>query len=69
MKSRDSLLVGVGMIPRLEMAIVTVSIAINHEIIVGQDAQKILATTILVCIITAIITPPVLKALSKRNNK
>ena len=69
LKGRDPLLVGVGMIPRLEMAIVTVSIAINHEIIVGQDAQKILATTILVCIITAIITPPVLKALSTRNNK
>lgn len=65
----DSLLVGVGMIPRLEMAIVTVSIAINHEIIVGQNAHKILATTILVCIITAIITPPMLKAMTSRNNK
>ncbi|MCJ7572059.1 MAG: cation:proton antiporter [Candidatus Thermoplasmatota archaeon] len=69
LKGRDSLLVGVGMIPRLEMAIVTVSIAINHEIIVGQNAHKILATTILVCIITAIITPPMLKAMISRYNK
>jgi len=56
------------MIPRLEMAIVTVTIAINHGIIVGDDAHKILATTILVCIITAIITPLMIKAIAARNN-
>jgi Kef-type K+ transport system membrane component KefB len=64
----DSILVGVGMIPRLEMAIVTVTIAISHGIIVGDDAHNILATTILVCIISAIITPLMIKALTARNN-
>lgn len=65
----DSLLVGIGMIPRLEMAIVTVTIAISHGIIESKVlSDKLLATTILVCIISAIITPPMIKAVSSRYN-
>lgn len=63
----DSLLVGVGMIPRLEMAIVTVTIAISHGIITDEIiADKILATTILVCIVTAIITPIMIKTIAAK---
>jgi len=67
LKGMDSLLVGVGMIPRLEMAIVTVTIAISQGVIKDElIAHKLLATTIFVCIITAIITPPLLKAIIAR---
>jgi Kef-type K+ transport system membrane component KefB len=80
LNGRDSLLVGVGMIPRLEMAIVTVTIAISHglikdqlingELIKAEVLQgRLLATTILVCIITALITPLMLKAIIAKNNK
>jgi Kef-type K+ transport system membrane component KefB len=65
----DSLLVGVGMIPRLEMAIVTVTIAISHGVI--QDelvAHKLLATTILLCIVTAFLAPLLIKAVTAKNN-
>lgn len=69
LNSRDSLLVGVGMIPRLEMAIVTVTIAISHEVIKDElIADKLLASTILLCIITAVITPFMIKAINTRNN-
>ncbi len=69
LNNRDSLLVGVGMIPRLEMAIVTVTIAISHGIIANkQVSDKLLAATILVCIISAIITPPMIKLLSTKYN-
>ncbi|MFH1013814.1 MAG: cation:proton antiporter, partial [Thermoplasmatota archaeon] len=69
LNSKDSLLVGIGMIPRLEMAIVTVTIAISHGIIESKVlSDKLLATTILVSIISAIITPPLIKIVSSRNN-
>lgn len=68
MSNKDSLLVGVGMIPRLEMAIVTVTIAISHGIFKENQviANNLLATTILLCIITAIITPFLIKAINAK---
>jgi Kef-type K+ transport system membrane component KefB len=68
MSKKDSLLVGVGMIPRLEMAIVTVTIAISHDMFKGYEsiADNLLATTILLCIITAIITPVMIKIINAK---
>lgn len=66
LSNKDSLLVGVGMVPRLEMAIVTVSIAISHGIIKDEiNSHKILASTILLCIVTALITPFIIKIITK----
>lgn len=67
MNRNESLIIGIGMIPRLEMAIITAGIAIKYEILVGEAADKIMATTILVCIITALITPVLLKAVTHRS--
>ncbi len=62
---KDSILVGVGMIPRLEMAIVTVTIAISHNIIKDElIAHRLLATTILLCIATALLTPFLIKIIT-----
>ncbi len=69
MTNYESLNIGIGMIPRLEMAIVTATVAISHEIITGDVASHILATTILVCIITALITPFMIKAVTDKNRK
>ena len=61
LKTLDSIQVGVGMIPRMEMALITASIAITQGVITGQVAHRIMATTILVTIVTTLITPPLLK--------
>ncbi|MGF3584357.1 MAG: cation:proton antiporter, partial [Thermoplasmatota archaeon] len=55
MKISESIEVGVGMVPRMEMALITVSIAIIQGVIVGEVADKILATTILLTIVTTLI--------------
>lgn len=68
MTNYESLYVGVGMIPRLEMALITVLIAANHNILSGGEADKIKAVTIIVCIVTAIVTPLMIKAITKNNN-
>jgi Kef-type K+ transport system membrane component KefB len=70
LSSKDSLLVGVGMVPRLEMAIVTVTIVISHNLIKDElIAHELLATTILLCIITALITPFLIKLITSWRNK
>lgn len=61
LKTSDSLQVGVGMIPRMEMALITVSIAITQNIIAEDIAKKILATVILVTFVTTLIGPPLIK--------
>jgi Kef-type K+ transport system membrane component KefB len=66
MTNYESLYVGVGMIPRLEMALITVLIAVNHNILSGDEADKIKAVTIIVCVVTAIVTPLMIKAITKK---
>jgi len=67
MGRNESLVVGLGMIPRLEMAIIISGIAVKYDIIVGETADKILATTILLCIVTSLITPILIKAATSRS--
>ncbi|GAG05129.1 unnamed protein product, partial [marine sediment metagenome] len=65
MKNRESLQVGIGMIPRMELALIIVSSAISHKILTGQIAHQILAATIILTIVTTLITPILIKLVFK----
>jgi len=67
MNYRESLNVGVGMIPRLELALIIVSSAISHGLLTGTVAHQILTMTILLTIATTLITPILIKATFKKN--
>ena len=66
MNYRESLSVGVGMIPRLELALIIVSSAISHGLLTGTVAHQILTMTILLAIATTLITPFLIKATFKK---
>jgi len=66
MNSRESLQIGVGMIPRMELALIIVAAAISHEILTGEAAHQILVTTILLTIVTALVAPFLIKATFKK---
>lgn len=66
MNYRDSLSVGVGMIPRLELALIIVSSVISHGLLTGNVAHQILTMTILLTITTTLITPFLIKATFKK---
>ncbi len=61
----ESLQVGVGMIPRMELALIIVTAAISHGILTGQVAYTILLTTIILTIVTSLIAPFLIKATFK----
>lgn len=63
--NKKALQVGVGMIPRLEMALIIVGAAISQKILVGELADQVLATTVLLTLVTTLITPFLLRALFK----
>ena len=58
---KESLQVGIGMIPRMEVALIIVTYAISNNIITGNVADQLLAATLILTIITAIITPFLIK--------
>ncbi len=60
-KARDALAVGVGMMPRMEVALIVVSIEMSMGTFNATLAHQVLAATILLVIISSIITPPLLK--------
>jgi len=62
----DSLRVGVGMVPRMEIALVIATTAISHGVLTGFKAHQILVTTILLVVITTLITPFLIKATFKK---
>jgi len=62
MTNRTALQTGIGMIPRLEMALIIVGAAISQEILTGELGQEILATTVLLTLVTTLITPSLLRA-------
>ena len=66
MNSRESLQIGVGMIPRMELALIIVAAAISHEILTGEAAHQILVTTVLLTIVTALVAPFLIKATFKK---
>jgi len=65
MSNIESLQIGVGMIPRMELALIIVTTAISHGILTGQVAHTILLTTITLTIVTSLITPFLIKATFK----
>ncbi len=62
---RDSLTIGVGMMPRMEVALVVVSTEIAREIFKKPLADQVMAGTILLVIVSSLITPLLLKRLYK----
>jgi len=65
LSNRESLQIGVGMIPRMELALIIVTAAISKNLISTDFAHIILASTILLTIITTLITPILIKATFK----
>lgn len=64
-KNRDAIAVGVGMMPRMEVALIVVATEISMGIFTGNMAHQILASTILLVIISSLITPFALRAIYK----
>ena len=64
-KWRDALAVGVGMMPRMEVALIVVTTEISMGIWSKTLAHQILAATILLVIISSLITPFILKIVYK----
>ena len=60
-KNREALQVGIGMIPRMEVALVVVATEISLGIFKGDIAHQMLAATILLVVITSILSPILLK--------
>ena len=54
---RESLQIGVGMIPRMELALIIISTAISKKLIVGVVANQLLAISVLLTVCTTLITP------------
>jgi len=67
MNNRESLQTGVGMIPRMELALIISTAAISHGVLTGNTAHSILLVTILLTIVTTLITPFLIKATFKNN--
>lgn len=58
---KESLQIGIGMIPRMEVALIISTYAITNNILTGHIADQILASTLILTIITTIITPYLIK--------
>lgn len=58
---KSSFQLGVGSIPRMEVALITIMTAIHMEIFDVETAHDLLAATIFFTIVTTLITPPLLK--------
>ncbi len=65
MTNKESLQIGVGMIPRLELALIIASAGISKGILMGDIAHYILLITVIMTIVTTLITPPLIKQLFK----
>ena len=65
MRNIESLQIGIGMIPRMELALIIVSAAISHNLLKGHIANQLLSTTILLTVVTTLITPFLIKAAFK----
>ena len=66
MRFRESLVVGIGMMPRMEIALVVVSTEVAREIFDEPLAHHMMAGTILLVIISTLITPFLLKMIYKK---
>jgi len=60
---KSSMIVGIGMVPRMEVALVVASIAISSDIVTMVEGTIMLYSTILLVIVSSILTPPILQSL------
>ena len=66
MKNRESFQVGVGMIPRMELALIIASSAISSGLLSSKEVEhQILTMTLLLTIVTTLVTPFLIKATFK----
>lgn len=59
--TKESLQIGVGMIPRMELALIIVTSAIYQGVIAQNVANTFLATTVIITVVTTIISPFLIK--------
>jgi len=67
MSNLESLQIGVGMIPRMELALIISTAAISHGILSEGFSHKILLVTLLLTLITTLLAPVFIKATFKSN--
>jgi len=65
MSNLESLQIGVGMIPRMELALIISTAAISHGILSEGFSHQILLVTLLLTIITTLLAPVFIKATFK----
>ena len=65
MSRRESLQVGVGMVPRMEVALIVVTAAASSGVLMGHADDQLLAMTILLGLVTTLLTPLLIKATFK----
>jgi len=68
LNNKESLQVGVGMIPRMELALIIATAAVSRGLITGLHAHQILLTTVLMTIATTLIAPLLIKITFKNND-
>ncbi|MFH1821084.1 MAG: cation:proton antiporter [Methanobacteriota archaeon] len=61
----DSLRVGIGMMPRAEVALIMASIGVKASVV----GQSLLSMTVMVVLLTSLITPPLIKIAFKKAEK
>ena len=67
METKESLQIGIGMIPRMELALIIISYAISNKLLSNSTVEnQLLTMTILLAISTTLITPFLIKATFKR---
>jgi Kef-type K+ transport system membrane component KefB len=63
---KESIQIGVGMIPRMELALIIVSTAISQHILSSTKVeQQFLSVTVLLTVVTTLITPLLIKMIFK----
>ena len=62
---RKAIIVGVGMIPKMEYALITVTLAVSRGIFTGPTAHQMLGVTVLHVCVTTLLAPILLKATFK----
>jgi len=63
---RKAIIVGIGMIPKMEYALITVTLAVSRGIFTGPTAHQMLGVTVLHVCITTLLAPILLKATFKK---
>ena len=61
MSNKQSLQIGIGMIPRMELALIIATAIVTNNILKAEVAHQILVATVLLTIITTILAPFLIK--------